>query len=199
MKFKNLKTNFLGRESFYYREIDSTQKEIWRRIHDKEAFSEFDEIKDGTLIYADFQTSAIGTHGRKWYTDEDNNIAFSIFLNMNCDVKNLEGLTLKIAEVIVQIFKDIYNIKLKIKEPNDIYFADKKIGGILTESKVFSDKARYLVIGIGINTNKENFNENIKNIATSIKKEFGVIVDKEDFISEFCNSFEETILLIRNK
>jgi len=47
-----------------------------------------------------------------------------------------------------------------------------------------------LVVGIEINTNKQNFTKDIENIATSIKKEFNVSVNVEDFIEEFCNNFE---------
>ena len=92
MQLKNLKTNFLGRNIFYYKTIDSTQKEIWRRVDD-------DKIENGTLIFADIQTGGIGTHGRIWHTDEKNNIAFSFYLKLNCDIITLSGLTKKIAEI----------------------------------------------------------------------------------------------------
>lgn len=183
MQLKNLKTSFLGRDLLYFKSIDSTQKEMYRRINEN-------KIKNGTVILADIQTEGIGTHGRKWYTDEENNIAFSFFVEMNCNLENLNGITLEIAETVLKIFANKYNITLQIKEPNDIYYNSKKIGGILTESKFFSNKVKYLVVGIGINTNKEYFSEDIKNIATSIKKEFGISVDTRAFIEEFCNEFE---------
>ncbi len=188
MKLKNLKTNFLGRNNFYYNTIDSTQKEIWRRIYEE-------NIENGTLIFSDYQTSGIGTHGRKWYTDEKNNISFSFFINMDCDIKKISGLTLEIAKTIKEILKRKYNVEIQIKEPNDIYYNGKKIGGILTESKVFSNKIKYLVVGIGINTNKQYFVDNIKDIATSIIKEFGIIIDTGEFITEFCNEFEKKIII----
>lgn len=68
-------------------------------------------------------------------------------------------------------------INLNIKEPNDITFNNKKIGGILTQTKLVNEKVKYLVVGIEINTKKEKFTDDIKNIATSIKKEFGIDVD----------------------
>ena len=213
MRLTKLKTSFLGRENFYYKIIDSTQKEIWRRINQRKReqsldicengnlskLNKIEKIKDGTLIYADIQTNGIGTHGRIWHTDEEDNIAFSIYIDMNCEVFKAQGLTVKLSEIIIQIFKDKYNINLQIKKPNDIYFNGKKVGGILTESKVSSNKLKYLVIGIGINTNKEYFNVDIKDIATSIKKEFGIIVDRDEFISEFCNKFEDEIIKRRRR
>ena len=187
MQLKNLKTNFLGRNIFYYKTIDSTQKEIWRRVDD-------DQIESGTLIFADIQTGGIGTHGRIWHTDEKNNIAFSFYLKLNCDIITLSGLTKKIAEIIIRIFKDKYRINLQIKEPNDIYYNEKKLGGILSETRLIANKVKHLVIGIGINTNKEYFPEDIEGKATSIIKEFGVTVNTKEFIEEFCNRFEIEIM-----
>ena len=189
MKLENLKTKQLGKNAIYYNEIDSTQSEIWRLIKNNSAQS-------GTLVMADIQTNGKGTHGRVWHTDEANNIAFSFFMHLNCNVQKLDGITTKIAEIILEIFREKYKINLNIKMPNDIVFKDKKIGGILTETKVTNGTAKYLVVGIGINTQKETFTEDIKDIATSIKKEFNVNVNVREFIVEFCNRFEEEIIKI---
>ena len=187
MQLKNLKTKFLGRNSIYYKEIDSTQSEILRLIENK-------ETKNGTLVMADIQTNGKGTHGRIWHTDETNNIAFSFVINPDCNIKKLDGITIEIAEIIIEILKEKYSIKLEIKEPNDIVFRGKKIGGILTQTMMISEKVIYLIVGIGINTNKEKFTEDIEDIATSIKKEFSIEVDREEFITDFCNRFEDKIL-----
>lgn len=50
MPLENLNTKFLGRNIIYYKEIDSTQLEIWRRV-------EKDAIENGTIILADIQTN----------------------------------------------------------------------------------------------------------------------------------------------
>ena len=186
MQLINLETNFLGRNFIFYNKIDSTQNEIWRLI-------EKNNIQNGTLVMADIQTKGKGTHGRIWHTEEKNNIAFSFYIKTDCTAEKLEGLTLEIAKVIVDIFKEKYSIELNIKKPNDITYNNKKLGGILTESKINSEKVKCLVIGIGINTEKMNFEEDIKDIATSIKKEFGIEVDRINVISNFCNKFEEII------
>jgi len=187
MQLKNLKTNFLGRNVIYYEKIDSTQDEIWRLVENK-------NIKNGTLVMTDIQTQGKGTHGRIWHTDETNNIAFSFFIQTDCNIKKLDGITVDIAKIIVEIFKDKYDINLEIKQPNDIVYNSKKVGGILTQSKIISEDIKFLVIGIGINTSKTKFTEDIKNIATSIKKEFDIDVQVEEFIAEFCNRFEKHIL-----
>ena len=73
-----------------------------------------------------------GTHNRKWYTDEKDNIAFSFYIETNCNIEKLDGITVEIAKTILEVFKNLYNIVLEIKEPNDIVCNDRKIAGILT-------------------------------------------------------------------
>ena len=70
-KFKNIGTNFIGKNILFFNEIDSTQKEAKRRINKGEA-------KNGEIIIANNQLEGEGTHGRKWYTGENENIAVSI-------------------------------------------------------------------------------------------------------------------------
>lgn len=182
LKLKGLKTKKLGRKVIYYKEIDSTQNEIWRQYEQG--------APSGLLIMADKQIKGQGTHGRIWHTDEPNNIAFSFLIRTNCKVQRMEGMTIEIANIIVEIFSGKYGINLDIKEPNDIVYKGKKIGGILTQSKVVGEKIKCLVIGIGLNTMQEKFAQEIKDIATSIKKEFNIAIDRKEFIAEFCNKFE---------
>ena len=186
MRLKNLKTKILGKNCIYLKKIDSTQSEIWRMVKNN--------CQNGSLVIADIQTAGKGTHGRTWYTDEEGNIAFSFFLKLDCDISKLEGLTIEIANIIKNILKSSYNIEVSIKEPNDIIINDKKVGGILTETKILDGKVKYLVVGIGINTSKSHFTQDIQNSATSIKKEFNIDVNTLDFITEFCNEFEKRLI-----
>lgn len=186
MKLRNLKTNFLGRDFYFYEEIDSTQNEIFRRIKKG-------QIINGSVIMADIQTAGKGTHGRIWHTDEKGNIAFSFYIQTNCEIEWLDGLTIDIAKILVDMFREKYKINIQIKEPNDLMINNKKIGGILTQGKINGKYIKYLVIGIGININKKYFTNDIKDIATSIKNEFEVDIDREEVIAEFCNIFEKEI------
>ena len=186
MKLKNLRTKVLARNVLHFKTIDSTQSKVWRLIN-KNAPS-------GTIVIADIQTAGKGTHGRIWHTDNENNIAFSFFVQLDCNISKLIGITTKIAEIIVETFKEKYNIELDIKSPNDIMHNNKKLGGILTETKMVGENVKYLVVGIGINTSKEHFTDDIKDIATSIKKEFNIDVDTQEVIAEICNKIEEQII-----
>ena len=65
------------------------------------------------------------------------------------------------------------------------------MGGILTQVATKGEKIRYLLIGIGININGENFNNGIEDIATSLKKEFKINFSREDILNQFCINFEK--------
>ena len=95
---------------------------------------------------------------------------------------------------VYRFFEEKYGINLQIKAPNDIYYNEKKVGGILTESKIVGQKTKYIVVGIGINTNGKNFSDDIRNIATSIKKEFNIDVDNLFIVNEFCKIFEKRLM-----
>ena len=186
MELKNLNTKYLSRKFDYYKTIDSTQDEIWRRI-------ESGNLINGETVFSEIQTNSYGTHGRIWHTDETGNIAFSFVIQTNSKIENLDGMTLEIAQIFVKIFKE-YEINIKIKLPNDLYLNGKKMGGILCQTKLIGENVRYIVIGIGININKMNFSEDIKEIATSVKKEFPEMeVNNLEIVSKFCNIFEEIL------
>lgn len=158
-----------------YEEIDSTQLEAKRMIKN-------DSASNGTIIVTQNQTVGQGTHGRKWISKKNESLTFSIILTPNCNINKMKNFTLDIAKIIIDAIYELYNIKLYIKKPNDIIFNDKKIGGILTESKIFIFNVKYIIIGIGINTNQTVFSDEIKEVATSIKNEFNINVDNSKLI-----------------
>ena len=69
----------------------------------------------------------------------------------------------------------------------------KKVGGILTETKVQGENVKFLVVGIGINNSKAFFTDDIKDIATSIEKEFELKIDTMEFIRRFYDEFNKRL------
>lgn len=167
-----------------YEEIESTHKYL---KNNQQKYS------NKLAIIANKQTGGIGTKGRSWFTGSNKNIAISILYKPNCKPKELEGLTTEIAEIIKEQINKTYNIELKIKKPNDLMLNNKKICGILTETNIIGDKINYLIISIGFNVNELDFPEDLKDIATSLKKEIGKEFDKEELIQKFITSLENII------
>lgn len=69
-------------------------------------------------------------------------------IETNCEVTRLDGITIEIAETMIEVFENLYHISLGMKSPNDIVCNGKKIGGILTETKLMGNMVKYMVVGI---------------------------------------------------
>lgn len=184
---KQLNTSFLCRNIIYYEEIDSTQDEAKRLVKSQ-------NVINGTYIVTDKQTKGKGTKDRKWYDKGYENICGTFVLTPNCHISKLETLTIKIAECLIKAIKNLYDIQLQIKHPNDIMCNSKKMAGILTESITNKELVKYVFVGIGINVNQTIFQSEIENIATSLKKEYNKDFDREKIISEFFNIFEKVYI-----
>ena len=159
----------------YYKEIESTH------LHAKEI-----QNKGDAVLIAEVQTAGIGTKGRKWHTGENKNIAMTIIKHPKCKISELEGLTIKIAEDIKEVIKEMYGYELQIKIPNDLMLNNKKICGILTEVHTQGEKIEYLLISIGFNVNETEFGE-FNDIATSLKKEYQKEFNREKIIINIIN------------
>lgn len=163
----------------YYKEIGSTH------VYAKEI-----EKQGDCILIAEVQTAGIGTKGRSWHTGESKNIAMTIIKHPTCGIEKLEGLTTKIAEAIKETIKELYGYELQIKIPNDLILNGRKISGILTEVHTQGEKIEYLLISIGFNVNEEEFSQEIKEIATSLRREYNKEFSREDIIVGIINKIE---------
>lgn len=187
-EIKKSRTNILGKNVIYYKEIGSTQDEAKKLINTK--------IDNGTIILADSQNKGRGTKENIWYTGIGKNIAMTLIIFPKCNIQVLDGLTKLIAECIVNTISELYNYKLTIKYPNDVFLNGKKIAGILTETSTSKDKVNHILIGIGFNVNEDNFNTDTANIATSLKREYNKEFSREEIIKRFLEIFESNVKLI---
>jgi BirA family biotin operon repressor/biotin-[acetyl-CoA-carboxylase] ligase len=185
-KIKNAMLKSLGKDIIYYKELESTQILAKDLIRDN-------KIKNNTLIITDNQTKGIGTKGRKWFSNEENNIAMSIVIFPKCNIEDIKDITIKIANCIVNAIDELYKIELKIKYPNDLLLNNKKICGILTESSSINNIVNHIVIGIGFNVNEIHFNDETISIATSLKKEFNKDFNREEIIIKIIENIEKDL------
>ena len=114
----------------------------------------------------------------------------TIILQPKCKITDLKNLTIEIANCMQKTIYDLFEIRLDIKEPNDLILNGKKISGILTEINTIGEKINYLLISIGFNVNEEDFLDELKDIATSLKKEFDKEFSREDIILSFIRNLE---------
>lgn len=151
----------------WYDEIDSTNTEMKRRI---------DALPDFTVIAALNQTAGRGQRGNTWYVQEGKNLTFSLFLKFQPgELEVVDNFLLSEATALAMIdYLRGEDIKCKIKWPNDIYFKNKKICGILIENTLSGKDLSNSIIGIGLNVNQKDFPAGLINPIS-----MSLITDKE--------------------
>ena len=128
---------------------------------------------EGTVGIADAQTAGKGRRGRTWVSPSGENIYFSLLLRPEFSPEHAAALTLVMGLSVAQAIREVTDLLVGIKWPNDVVINHKKVCGILTEMNAEVGKIHYVVIGTGINVNQTEFAEEIRNMATSIKIESG--------------------------
>ena len=125
---------------------------------------EFDprEIKSNELkiSIAEFQKQGRGRQNRKWFSPFGAGISSSIFKHLSKNINPI-GLSLYLGIRIIDALDEIGFHGIKLKWPNDLYYKDKKLGGILVDIYQNSDLDSVISLGIGINyclPDNKNFN-----------------------------------------
>ena len=178
-----LTTKYIGRNIIHFDVIDSTNTKA------KELASLGE--KDGTVVTSEEQTKGRGRLGRHWNSPSCNGIWMSIILRPDIDPLNMSKLTLVAAAAVHEALMD-FNIKAGIKWPNDIILNGKKLCGILTEMSGELNQINHLIIGIGVNvnTNLNEFPNELKDIATSLNLETGKTFLRTKLTAYILNHFE---------
>ncbi|WP_238915328.1 biotin--[acetyl-CoA-carboxylase] ligase [Clostridium sp. YIM B02555] len=185
-----LETSQIGRNIVYFTEIDSTN------IKAKELAQQ--NVETGSLIVAEKQTLGSGRFNREWVSP-NGGLWFTLVLRPNISPMEAPKITQIAAASVYKTLKDL-NIDVNIKWPNDIHLNGKKLCGILAEMKCDMDSVHYLVLGIGmnININRDDFNDDTNSIATSLKIEFNKQFSRTEILSSFLNHFEKLYLRFVN-
>lgn len=88
---------------------------------------------------------------------------------------------------------------LGIKWPNDLVLHGKKICGILTEMSVERDYIQHVVIGVGINVGKQDFEPEVAKKATTLEGEYGFAISRSLLVAETMAVFENLYeIFVRN-
>lgn len=177
-----LHTRWLGTSLEYFDETDSTNNQA-RRLAEKGA-------PHGTLVVADCQTAGKGRRGRSWASPHGTGIWLSILLRPAFSPMCASMLTLLAGMAVVKGVHRATGLTPQIKWPNDAVLDGRKICGILTEMSTEDEEIRYVVTGIGINVNTEEFPEEIAPTATSLKRELGKNVKRSAVIAAVMEAFE---------
>lgn len=146
-------------------------------------------LPSGTVIYSYNQTAGRGQRGNSWEAEPGKNLSFSLLvkdvaLKPDEQFYISEGVSLAIVGFLRQ-----YAGEFSIKWPNDIYWRDKKICGMLIENTLLGAAIKTSVIGVGININQTVFRGGAPN-PVSLAQIIGHETDLDDALRQVCALIE---------
>lgn len=171
-----LKTKRIGQKIEYMESCSSTQIIAHQLAQEG--------TPDGTVVLTEAQTAGRGRMARKWDSAAGKGVWMSVILRPDVVPQKAPQFTLVAAVAVVRAIEEVTKLHPKIKWPNDILLNGKKCTGILTELQSDADGIQALIIGIGLNINqdKEDFDPDVQNIATSLKMESGESVSRQKLV-----------------
>lgn len=156
-------------------------------------------VKRAILISGE-QTAGRGRLSRSFASNDGKGLYLSILLGEELPADFATSLTTYMAVVASRSIDSLSGLTTSIKWVNDIYSGGKKLAGILTEGKgKCGGVLSYAVVGIGVNLLKQNFPEDVKNIATTVEDECGKIIDVNELAALIIKSFFENLHLVGTK
>ena len=115
-------------------------------------------LPGGTVIYTPSQTAGRGQKGNSWESEDGKNLTFSMLLKRPpVKARDQFYLSEAAALAVVEALSAEAGDGFSVKWPNDVYWHDKKVCGMLIESSLDGSNIAHSIVGIGINVNQERF------------------------------------------
>ena len=137
------------------------------------------------FIYAGYQTAGRGQTGNSWESEANKNLLCSILLPPD---KNVHFLNIAVGVALLQVIGEDFTIKW----PNDIYWKDKKVAGILVENAIVGSEVKYSIAGIGLNVNQTEYVSDAPN-PISLKQIYGTDFDIDELMQKLYAEAQRTL------
>lgn len=181
---KDLSTRLIGKTIEYYEELPSTNRRA------KELLG---TVPEGTVVLAETQLNGRGRLGRSWFSPPGTGIWVSLILHPPLSPAELPKLNLLAAVALSRAVFATLAFRPLVKWPNDLYYQDRKLSGILTEVGGELGRLEYVVLGVGVNVNQkiDDFPAELRAKAGSLRMMSGRLVDRRLLLCRFLQLFEE--------
>ena len=180
---QGLKTKVVGKETHLFPEIASTNTLAMEMATQGAA--------EGTVVIAELQTGGKGRLGRKWISPKGN-LYLSVILRPNIPMHKAPIITLMGAVAVTSAIRNLCNVRVAIKWPNDLLIANRKVSGLLTEMSAEQDRIRHLVLGIGVDVNMEqdSLPPDLRPLATTLAAEAGTKINRTELLREILRQLD---------
>ena len=177
------KSQIIGKPFIQLVEVDSTNNYAMAQIHNGLA-------EHGSTWFSLSQTAGKGQRGKQWNAAKGMNILQTTTINASAlSLSNPFALTVIVANACHDFFSKHAGDETSIKWPNDIYWRDRKAGGILIENIIRGNRWCWALVGIGININQTAFAD-LPN-PVSLKQITGKTYDSVELGKELCSYLDK--------
>jgi BirA family biotin operon repressor/biotin-[acetyl-CoA-carboxylase] ligase len=122
----------------------------------------------GAIFVADTQRSGRGRRGSSWTSPPGENLTFSVLLRPAVPAERISAIALVAGLAVRAAAAARVTTAVAIKWPNDVLVDEKKLAGILVESRLSGASVEAVVVGIGMNVAMTALPADIAAIATSL-------------------------------
>ncbi|MGB8325200.1 MAG: biotin--[acetyl-CoA-carboxylase] ligase [Candidatus Acidiferrum sp.] len=179
---KRMKGKLFGKRVYHFFKTDSTNRVAMELGYAGEP--------EGSVILAEEQTAGRGRSGRSWHSERGAGLYVTLLLRPRLSPVQAPLLTMLAGLSAHSAIQAQTGLSAELKWPNDLLMDGKKVGGILTEMHAEPTQVRFVIVGIGINTNQEKFPHDIASVATSLRKESGRTHSRLELLVRLLNEFE---------
>ena len=164
-------------EVIHIEETDSTNR--WLKEHGE----------GNMVVVADYQTAGRGCGTNQWESERGKNLLFSVLLHpVEIPARDQFRISMAVSVALCEMLSQ-YADGFSIKWPNDIYWNDRKICGILIENQLQGSYMRDSIIGIGLNVNQREFLSDAPN-PVSLCQIVGHELGRDDLLHDFLRRLE---------
>lgn len=134
----------------YIEKTDSTNSCLKQLLQDEKP-------EEGTVLVTNHQTAGRGQRGNSWEAEKGKNLTFSMVLYPHFIPIDKQFILSQLVSLAIKDVLSEYTSEITIKWPNDIYWQEKKIVGILIENTLSENGLENSILGVGINVNQKVF------------------------------------------
>jgi len=149
---------------------------------------------EGTVVICEEMSYGRGRLGRKWVAGRGG-LWFTIVLKPKM-IKSLQLLTLIAGTSVVKTLKELYNLDVSVKWPNDVLLSGRKLCGVLIEARLEADRVNYVLVGVGVNVNNE-LPEELRGTGVTLMEVLGCRVPRvpilKGVVSNLLNLYNELL------
>lgn len=143
-----------------------------------------------TLISADYQTAGRGQRGNSWESEVERNLLFTLLFSTHGIAAAQQFALCELISVALCDVLSEYTEDISIKWPNDIYYKDKKLCGILIEHDLEGMYLSRTIIGVGLNVNQTEFTSDAPN-PISLRQILGHEIEREMLLEKITRRFTQ--------